>query len=128
MMDLRRQIRSGLWLYDIQSRVPHFFRRYCHMRLRSLVVKDAGSLRPVAPFVHADEQLLLFMHSSRQTVRIAWMRMISDDECCCGLVMLRRPEICLPGLQAVCVRDGTKMVAAGEVISTKTMKQLTKRK
>ena len=137
-----------------------------------------------APPVSKGEHLLLYLHSSRQSIKVAWTTPVlfptgehhrrsslsteepappsgvlesagvhvvqsskpvlssqtaaprpsavvegsssrSWDEICCGVVFLRRTEICLPGLQVVVVRDGMKMVSAGEIIGKENLRALT---
>ncbi|CAD7923131.1 unnamed protein product [Amoebophrya sp. A25] len=133
----QRQIRSGMWLYDVSSSVDTYFRRYCLVRLRCLTGCSS---------IFKDEHLLLYLHSSRQIVRVAWATPVVTanaehlgdqntsaakqnhvGEYCCGLVLLRRKDVCLPGLQVVAVRDGTKIIAGGEIISRRTMRSLTRK-
>merc|ERR1712194_399551 len=101
-----RAIRAGLCLFDQQSAVPTFFRRYCLLKLRLM-----------NNYKELPSHLLVFVHASRQPVKIAWSTAVEshsdpavprpsqdDDQdwrpnLVVGCVFLRRPEICIPGSQ-----------------------------
>ncbi len=190
-----RDLRPGMCLFDLGSAVPNFFRRYCHVKLKlfSDFFSPSSATSPVRSKLAAHllrnsmpSHLLLYVHASRQPVKIAWVspvvqlnaqtatepgsssttgitsstpsspvqfnnlghdisqsnttttttsllgpsinnNSIEMYDCVAGCVFLRRPELCIPGLQVVAVKDGTRIVAAGEVITTKAMKELTRK-
>lgn len=97
--------------------------------------------------IQQDEEIILHLHSSRQPVRVVWVTPTKhqsspkDDELtagsppeaaavepieyCCGVVFLRRKEICVPGIQVVGIR-GSQILCAGEIIAMRAARHLTK--
>eukprot|EP00392_Amoebophrya_sp_AT5.2_P014907 g15085.t1 len=183
------KVRPGVWLYEPGSTIRNHLKRYCLVRLRLLSRVDVACAAPEnqssgivaastpAPAIQKDDHLLLYLHSSRQSARIAWATRISHScaaagappasfestsaasprantskktaapvelqnenghaaaegrkifaEFVCGVVLTRRADILIPGLQVVAVQNGTTCLAAGEIICARQMKALTRRR